>query len=143
MEFNNLCRCRVLTEDECDHCKQSSKDVMHALWNCLTPQPIWNSTPQPIWNSTPDWLFRQSRIFPKFRDLFHYVNSERKKSRRLELFAMLVWTVWHCRNHIRTTPLRTILSHKSSLWPLKLQQILFDTFLLPQGSMVTFYSSLG
>ena len=43
-----------------------------------------------------------------------------KKSRRLELFAMLVWTVWHCRNHIRTTPLRTILSHKSSLWPLKL-----------------------
>lgn len=31
----NLCICKILSEDRCDHCKQAYEDVVHALWTCV------------------------------------------------------------------------------------------------------------
>lgn len=44
-------------------------------------------------------LFRHNRHFNNFLDFFLYVKEEEKD---LELFSMLVWTVWYRRNLIRT-----------------------------------------
>ena len=83
----NLLRRKVILEDVCDHCHRSSEDTLHALWSspCLSP----------IWDSDSMWNIRSSTSFSRFGDLVAFV-IERGKN--IDLFVVLVWTIWYRRN---------------------------------------------
>ena len=57
----NLKNRQILPDDICNHCKQSPKSILHALWEC----PELSS----IWDSLPAFSFRQTRTFPIFNDV--------------------------------------------------------------------------
>ena len=51
----NLMWRKILSEDNCEQCKQPSKNFLHALWEC--------SELSGLWNSNPTFLFRLTQSF--------------------------------------------------------------------------------
>nr|POF22482.1 putative ribonuclease h protein [Quercus suber] len=86
----NLVKRKVLIEDSCDHCHLSCEDTLHALWNCPLLSPIWDSYSM--------WTFRHNSEFNSFGELIKFIIEEGKN---LELFAVIVWTIWSRRNLLR------------------------------------------
>lgn len=87
----NLWWRQILFEDICDHSKQSSETVIHALWDCAALSGIWNSI--------PEFTSSQVRSFSTLCALFLFVHKEES---RLNKMAMTMWTIWNRRNQIRT-----------------------------------------
>lgn len=88
----NLKNRQILPDDICNHCKQSPKSILHALWECPELSCIWDSLPA--------FSFRQTRTLPIFNDLVIYVNEEGKD---LNLMEIIMWTIWFRRNQIRVS----------------------------------------
>ena len=114
----NLVRRKVLNEDSCDHCHLSCEDTLHALWNCPCLSPIWDSDFM--------WTFRHNSEFNSFGDLIKFIIEEGKN---LEMFVVIVWTIWSRRNLLCTSD-KPFPSLKSSLMQLQLMQILYTLSLL-------------
>ena len=94
----NLVKRQVLQEDICDHCKSHSKDVVHALWLCLCLNKVWDAN--------TGWSFRNRVRWEDFQKLIVHV---KEAGLDLDLFAMIVWQLWHQRNQIRVGPSATSL----------------------------------
>ena len=67
-------------------------NTLHALWNCPCLSPIWDSDSM--------WTFRHNSKFNNFKELIKFIIKEGKN---LELFAVIVWTIWSRRNLLRTS----------------------------------------
>ena len=87
----NLVRRKVLSEDIYDHCHLSYEDTMHALWNCPCLAPVWDLDSM--------WNFRRNSVFNRFGDLVKFIID---RGKNLELFTVIVWTIWYRRNLLRT-----------------------------------------
>nr|POE65578.1 hypothetical protein CFP56_57457 [Quercus suber] len=68
----------------------SSEDVVHALWLC----PCLNE----VWEADTGWNFRNTGRWDDFQKLILHVEEA---GLDLDLFAMIVWLLWHRRNQIR------------------------------------------
>ena len=88
----NLMKRKVLNEDRCDHCHLSCEDTSHALWNCPCLSPIWDSDSM--------WNFRHISEFNSFGDLIKFIIETGKN---LELFAVIMSTIWSRRNLLHTS----------------------------------------
>ena len=66
--------------------------MVHALWSC----PLLSS----VWEQQRKWEFRDSEVFDTFRELVEFIVE---KGHDLELFATIVWSIWHRRNALRTS----------------------------------------
>ena len=86
----NLVKRQGLQEDICDHCKAHLEDVAHALWLC----PCLNEA----WETDTNWNFRNAVHRDDFQKLIPHVDEI---GLDLDLFAMIVWLLWHRRNQIR------------------------------------------
>ena len=87
-----LMKRKVLNEDRCDHCHLSCEDTSHALWNCPCLSPIWDSDSM--------WNFQHISEFNSYGDLIKFIIETGKN---LELFAVIVWTIWSRRNLLHTS----------------------------------------
>ncbi|XP_050277977.1 uncharacterized protein LOC126719473 [Quercus robur] len=87
---NNLKKRQILQDDSCDHYHQVSKMVLHAIWECPTLTPIWDSI--------QELSFRKNRSFRDTQELLLFANEEEKF---LEMMVVTMWTIWSCRNQIR------------------------------------------
>ena len=95
----NLVKWQVLQEEICDHCKVHSEDMVHALWLC----PCLNE----IWEANTSWNFKNTSRWDGFQKLILHVDEI---GLDLDLFAMIVWLLWHRKNHIRVGNAATSLS---------------------------------
>ena len=95
----NLVKWQVLQEEICDHCKAHSEDMVHALWLC----PCLNE----VWEADTSWNFKNTSRWDGFQKLILHVDEI---GLDLDLFAMIVWLLWHRRNHIRVGNAATSLS---------------------------------
>nr|POF22773.1 hypothetical protein CFP56_09750 [Quercus suber] len=80
----------VLQEDMCDHCKAYSEDVVHALWMCTCLNEVWDADTV--------WSFRNRAHWDDFQKLIQHMEEA---GLDLDLFAMIVWLLWHWRNQVR------------------------------------------
>ena len=86
----SLVQRKVLTEETCDQCKMQPENVLHALWSC--------SCLDEVWMSDQVWSFRDTMTFSNFQHLiFHVIEANMD----LEVFSMVVWSLWHRRNQVR------------------------------------------
>ncbi|XP_075655236.1 uncharacterized protein LOC142625472 [Castanea sativa] len=52
------------------------------------------------WDSIPSLDFRQAKTFPSIPKVLVYTHEEQ---RNVEFMAMVMWTIWHRRNQVRTS----------------------------------------
>ena len=83
----------MIDDSSCLLCHNHQEDVLHALWHCPTLSQVWEGDPQ--------WSFRGQTCFGTFQELLSHVIQI---GCNVELFAMLVWTIWCRRNTIRVNP---------------------------------------
>ena len=88
----NLKRRRVIPTDCCDHCFNTSKNTLHALWSCPSLSQVWLHD--------QSWRNCHSRTFERFRDLVEFIIED---GLDLSSFATTAWMIWHRRNALRTT----------------------------------------
>ena len=107
----NLMWRKILSEDNCEQCKQPSKNFLHALWEC--------SELSGLWNSNPTFLFRLTQSFSSLW-LSFLCSWERKK----------IWNCWQwsCGQYgigeiISKLVVRIIHSHRWSLQLRRFSQI--------------------
>lgn len=100
----NLVRRKVITDGQCDSCKQQHEDVTHALYGCPALDDFWKQT--------KTWNHGVLKKFISFLDLFDFIlagNSD------IELFATVIWNLWNRRNNLRLGkplhPLDKVLEH--------------------------------
>lgn len=86
----NLVKRKVLLEASCDHCHLHPEIVMHALWSCQCLTEVWESDQA--------WNFKCVRSFTDFQQLILYIAEA---GLDLDMFSMVVWTLWHRRNQLR------------------------------------------
>ena len=86
----NLQKRKVVDNSVCNLCQKASEDTFHAVWGCDTVQSVW----QPSFA----WLQNQNNQLKTISDLVGIVLSG---SARLDVFAMVAWSVWCYRNKIR------------------------------------------
>ncbi len=88
----NLCKRRIPIDPKCENCWNSSKDVLHAVWNCPLIKPVWD-------NET--WIHRL-RDSPTldYADLFSKV-LEIGTQQNSEAFIIISWALWHRCNKLR------------------------------------------
>ena len=67
-----------------------SETVLHAIWECPTLTPIWESI--------QELYFRRNRSFRDIKELLLFANEEETN---IELMAAIMWTIWSRRNQIR------------------------------------------
>ncbi|XP_050290019.1 uncharacterized protein LOC126728198 [Quercus robur] len=86
----SLVQRKVLIEETCDQCKMQPENVLHALWSysCLDE----------VWMSDQVWSFRDTRTFSNFQQLILHIIEANMD---LEVFSMVVWSLWHRRNQVR------------------------------------------
>ena len=87
----SLVRRCVIDESRCTQCHDYQEDVLHALWYCLNLS----------WDGDPQWNFRGQTSFGNFQQLLSHVLQS---GCNVELFSMMVWTIWFRRNTIRVNP---------------------------------------
>ena len=64
--------------------------VLHAIWECPTLTPIWDSI--------LELSFRTNRSFRDIQELLLFANEMEKN---VELMVVTMWTIWSRRNQIR------------------------------------------
>ena len=89
----NLVRKCVIDESKCTQCHNHQEDVLHTLWYCPNLSQVWDSDPQ--------WNFRGQTSFGNFQQLLSYVLQI---GCNVELFTMMVWTIWFRHNTIQVNP---------------------------------------
>ena len=80
----------ILTFDICDHCNREPKSILHALWDYTELAQIWDAL--------LEFDFHRSHCFSNISNLILYAQREGKN---MEKLAMLLWTIWYCRNQIK------------------------------------------
>ena len=73
---------QILQDDSCDHCHQMPETVLHAIWECPTLTPIWDSI--------QELFFRKNHSFHDTMELLLFANEEKK---HLELMVVTIWTI--------------------------------------------------
>ena len=81
---------RVIDDVVCSFCQKASEDILHAMWSYDTIQPIW----LPSFT----WLHSHTNQLKTISNLVGVVLSVLA---RLDVFAMVAWSVWCRRNKIR------------------------------------------
>ena len=69
----------ILTFDICDHCNREPKSILHALWDCIELDQIWEAL--------PEFDFHRSYCFSNISVLILYAQWGGKN---LEKLAMLL-----------------------------------------------------
>ena len=87
---NLLCQ-TIIAEQLCDRCKEDNEDVVYAVWSCKELDGIWGMN--------DIWSFRNQQRFTSFSELMAWVFQHQRNS---DLFAFIVWSIWHQRNQVRT-----------------------------------------
>ena len=87
----NLLRRKILTEDKCEECGGESETTTHALWKC----PMLDE----IWKNIPGFEDRGHFNVSNIKELINLTHEKRKD---VDLMAMVMWTIWHRRNQMRT-----------------------------------------
>ncbi|KAL6125577.1 hypothetical protein ACLB2K_073633 [Fragaria x ananassa] len=87
---------KVCSSDICSRCGGASESVLHSLWACRIAQKVWKCS----------WLAGVVKLwkFQSFSDLLHRVAME-GTNKELDLFELVCWWIWKCRNdtiHVRT-----------------------------------------
>ena len=67
----NLKKRQILQDESCDHCHQVSETVLHAIWECPTLTPIWDSI--------LELSFRMNCSFRDIKELLLFANEMEKK----------------------------------------------------------------
>ena len=80
----------------CDRCGADKKDTNHILWLCPSARVVWESSP--IWS-----LFCNSQ-HQNFEEVTNFI-FQLDQPELQELFAILAWSLWFCRNKIRMNEL--------------------------------------
>ena len=88
----NLKRRKILNEGTCDQCGQEEESVLHAIWECLKLNPIWDAI--------PELSFPQVRSFNDIKELLLYVSNVCNK---VELMVAIMWNIWFRRNQFRVS----------------------------------------
>ena len=89
---HNLLGRKILLEDKCEQCGVESETAIHALWECVMLDEIWEVV----------LGFEDQRQYTisNTRDLNNVLHKKRKN---LELMAMVMWTIWHWWNQLRVS----------------------------------------
>ncbi|XP_075665304.1 uncharacterized protein LOC142634963 [Castanea sativa] len=94
----------LLSTTQCRTQQTSHTPNNNGLWKM-----IWGlSVPSKIWDSIPSLDFRQAKSFQSIRKVLTFTHEEQKN---IELMAMVMWTIWHRRNQVRTLSKDYPLSH--------------------------------
>ncbi|KAL6130570.1 hypothetical protein ACLB2K_068949 [Fragaria x ananassa] len=82
---------KVCPSEMCGRCGGASESVIHSLWECPSARKVWKCT----------WLSGVVKCWKplSFSDLFHRV-AEEGTGKELELFALVAWWIWKCRNEV-------------------------------------------
>ena len=64
--------------------------VLHAIWECPTLTPVWDSI--------LEFSFRTNHSFQDIQELILFANE---KEKNVELMVVMMWTIWTRRNQIR------------------------------------------
>ena len=78
----NLVRRTIIANNICDRCHGAAKIVVHAPWECLEIDVVWND--DALW----DFCFTSE--FVDFKHLAAWIISHQKNS---EMFGMLAWAI--------------------------------------------------
>ena len=78
----------VLDNSLCSECQIG--DSFHALWSCEALKSVW----------LPKFSWLRSR-YPQLRSVSDLLSVILKESARLDVFAMVAWSVWFRRNKLR------------------------------------------
>ena len=78
----NLVRRTIIANNICDRCHGAAKIVVHAPWECLQIDVVWND--DALW----DFCFTSE--FVDFKHLAAWIISHQKNS---EMFGMLAWAI--------------------------------------------------
>ena len=88
----NLKKQGVQVWEICDRCGADKEDTNHILWLCPSARVVWESSP--IWS-----LFCNSQ-HQNFKEVTNFI-FQLDQPKLQELFAILAWFLWFCRNKIR------------------------------------------
>nr|POE73348.1 hypothetical protein CFP56_40673 [Quercus suber] len=86
----NLCKRKIAPSSVCNHCHVGEESVLHALWSCEAVYPVWYS----CFAALPSEFSKAS----SFRELLELVICSSLNS---EVFAMVCWALWNCRNKMQ------------------------------------------
>ena len=81
---------KVLDNSLCSECQIARGDSFHALWSCEALKSVW----------LPKFSWLRSR-YPQLRSVSDLLSVILKESARLDVFAMVAWSVWFRRNKLR------------------------------------------
>lgn len=92
----------------CSQCSKGEENAIHALWECETIHCIW------------DQSFGEVRSdFPRVASFSDLVSLISTQPRKLELFAVVAWSIWLRRNKLRcneqSLPTRKVFEAASAL----------------------------
>ena len=73
----------------CQHCLNSSKDVIHSLWSCEGLREVWNVE--------FGWVRDLGVQWNSFSELLKRIQS---KPHTVALFAATMWSIWYHRNKL-------------------------------------------
>ena len=84
---DNLMRCHITDNVLCECCSSEVESPIHALWSYRELDMVWSSL--------GEWRFCLNTSFLNFKELLHWIL---KNHANPELFAMIVWGIWHQRS---------------------------------------------
>uniref|UniRef100_A0A2N9G5G6 Reverse transcriptase zinc-binding domain-containing protein n=1 Tax=Fagus sylvatica TaxID=28930 RepID=A0A2N9G5G6_FAGSY len=88
----NLLKRRIPLDPQCENCRNSPEDVLHAVWSCPLIKPTWENEP---------WILRlRTSHVLDYADLFSKV-LEIGSSQDVEAFTVITWALWQRRNKLR------------------------------------------
>ena len=94
-------------------CRAAIENSLYALWSCCKLDVVW---------AEPElWSFRGEVQFLNFKELLSWMI---KHTQLLEIFAVMVWSIWNQRNRVRLNqPANAIhqIAHLSKNWLAKFQ----------------------
>jgi hypothetical protein len=89
---SNLHHRHILADPSCSSCTNQIESTIHALWQCQTIKPVWQSIP---------WGRKLREIsYAGFIDLM-YQCFQTLSTNELQLFSMTSWGIWYRRNRLR------------------------------------------
>ena len=98
----------MLDNTLCSKCQIAPEDSFHALWSCKALHLVWLS----------NFSWPQGQ-YPQLRSVFDLMSVVLKESARLDVFAMVAWSVWFRRNKLRcneqSLPIHEVFESASTL----------------------------
>ena len=88
----NLYHRHISTIEICSACQAQPEDTLHALWSCTKLDLFWSSL---------SWFLHFANAhLPSFQDLLDRFMQFRDDYRS-EIFIIIAWMLWNCRNALR------------------------------------------